>query len=99
MVTQRLNPRNVELEEEKKEIVGIGIGPNLSNGEATQNLELGQHFQPEMTANFVPQDFAGALEGNENREGAGQRQINEAANISTQRANDALQLRGLQSQV
>ena len=41
MVTQRLNPRNIELEEEKKEIGGIGIGPNLSNGEATQNLELG----------------------------------------------------------
>ena len=77
--------------------MGIGIGPNLSNGEATQNLELGQNFQPEMTANFVPQDFAGALEGN--RDAAAQRQIHEAANISTQRANEALQLRGLQSQV
>ena len=52
-----------------------------------------------MTANFVPQDFAGALEGNENRDAAAQRQIHEAANISTQRANEALQLRGLQSQV
>lgn len=79
--------------------MGIGIGPNLSNGEATQNLELGQNFQPEMTANFVPQDFAGALEGNENRDAVAQRQIREAANISTQRANEALQLRGLQSQV
>ena len=99
MVTQRLNPRNVELEEEKKEIMGIGIGPNLSNGEATQNLELGQNFQPESTANFVPQDFAVALEGNENREPGALRQTHDAANISTQRASDALHLRGLQSQV
>ena len=68
MVTQRLNPRNLEFEEEKKEQTGIGLEPsNLPGAEVTQNLSMPQNFQPEMTANFVPSELAGAIERNLDR--------------------------------
>jgi len=59
MVTQRVNQRSLHLDEEQKQPdANVGImGDGLQNGETTQNINIINNFQPDMTANFVPSDM------------------------------------------
>ena len=70
------------------------------SNEATQNINIISNFQPDMTANFVPQDMSNELEKpteEQKKSYATQRRLDETSNISTQRASEAFNLKGLQS--
>ena len=63
MITQRVNQRSLHLEEESKQVTNVGISNDLfPSNEVTQNILINSNFQPDMTANYVPQDMSNEIE-------------------------------------